>query len=201
MKLLPVNSFSKIRCLGLLACVFSMGIPGISVLSASAENPWHQDSKPLIDEPKQEPIESWSADSSNLPAGKVDDSKFPPFDEDTTLGTNLPPAAPREGTTTQYAKPPTSTESSSYSGPHTFGQRPVYPDNYSQNLYGGYGVDPYQTYRPRTQYGYQPEYQGGYYSPRYNNWGSGLPFGGYPGTGFPFGRNNNWMPFSGSGFW
>ena len=182
-----------------LFLIMIMVVSGFSILPASGQNPWHEESKPLIDDVTQDPSEenSWRGNTDTSSKGVIDESKYPPFDEDKTLGTNLP-VVPPDGVTTQYASPPTAQNTFRYPESQAYGQMPVYPGSNQRNMSGYYGNSQYPQYRPGYQSGY-PGYQRRY-GPGYGSMG-GFPFGGGNGSGFPFGGGNGWSPFSNSGFW
>ncbi len=158
------------------------------------ENPWVELSKPLISE---DPIPSlknnWRGDESSSNDEKIDESKYPPLDENVTLGTEYP-AMPPENTPSQSSIPPvTGTSVFRYPQVQDYEAVPVYPSSPQRSM-PAYGYRPTPMQRPGFQPGYPAGYGSGYNRGR-------MPFGGNQGGGFPFDMGNNWMPFSGSGFW
>ena len=178
---------------------------GLSVYSASGQNPWLEESKPLIDESDEAKIDVNSWSEKRKLEGSIDESKYPPLEEDETLGTGFYD----DRTVDKPLKdaPPAST-ADAYSDQsfdsQSLGEVPVYPGSNQRSFPDQYGNVP----QPRYRQGYQPGYQPGYWPgnggmggfPFGGNSAYGLPFGGNS-SGFPFGMGNGWMPNPGSGFW
>jgi len=180
--------------------------------SALAQNPWHSGSRPLIDEGSQLSTKrnTWQDKTQSATENEVDESKYPPLDEDRTLGT---------GEFDELAKDLNSDLSSGSSSlnnlqrfdPQILGEVPTYPG--SNRGYSGSNYGHYQNpgLNSRHQSGAWPGNRGMNNMPFGGGYGNGLPFGGGNSTGFPFGGsngsgfplggNNGWMPFSNSGFW
>ena len=194
-------------------------VPALSINSASAQNPWFEGSRPLIDEGNQVSSDKnlWSEKQKAQSADAIDESKYPPLEEDKTLGMGL--YGQPEAELTKVA-PSSLPESSQSIDPQSPGEVPVYPGSSQRSMPGHYSNRAYPSYRPGYQPGYQSGYQSGYqpgYQPGYQSgsWPGdggmgGFPFGGNSANGFPFGGNSNglpfgmgngWMPNSGTGFW
>jgi hypothetical protein len=164
-------------------------LPGISISTASAENPWHEDSRVTIDEElvSQPEEHRWSEQQEKEKA--FDESKYPPLDEDKTLGITMRsyPVPEAEPETTPPALTP---------------EEYVYPDmQYGNQAYRnpGYG---YQGYPGGYGYGGYSGYNPGGYGQRWPGSGrGGFPFGGNSWGGMPFGMGDNWMPFGSPGYW
>lgn len=196
-----------------LAIMALLVLPGLIISSASAQNPWFEGTRPLIDDGDNILSEknSWSDTKRLNSPDAIDESKYPPLEEDKTLGTGsygepLVDLAPSRDTV------PASKDPYQFYDPKALGEVPVYPGSSQQNHAGQYGNLPGPQYRQGYQQGYQHGYQPGYQSgfwpgssgmggfPFGGNSGNGFPFGGN-NSGFPFGGGNSWMPYSGSGFW
>jgi len=135
----------------------------------------------------------WREKENSLSKSKVDESMYPPLDENETLGTEYS-VLPSENIPLQGALPAVGMNRFRYPQAQDFEQIPVYPD-YSRRDFSAYSNRPY----PPHQRGYQPGYPAGY-GPGYNSMGA-FPFAGNSGGGLPFGMGNGWMPFSDTGFW
>ena len=189
-----------------LVFIMLTAMPGLSILPASGQNPWLGDDKPLIDDRSQDLSEdnTWRGKADSQSENAIDESKYPPMDENETLGTDRF-GYPAEDLTSLDTSPVTGSSDFQYPDTRTYGQMPVYPGSRQRDMSGYYGNRQYPQYRP----GYQPGYQRGYRPgngtmggfPFGGGSGSGFPLGGGSGSGFPFGGGNDWMPFSNSGFW
>ena len=167
------------------AIIMLTAVPGFSLLPVAAQNPWHEDFRVTIDEQlKDQPEDNlWSEEP---PSDKpFDESKYPPLDEDTTLGITMPvyPGVDQEPTA------PKAIEEYTYPDTQVEGQLPAYSSYPYGRQPGGY--------RPYS--GYHPGYYGSGW-PGGSGWG-GAPYGGNSWGGFPFGMGNTWMPFNSPGFW
>lgn len=204
----PFSNYSAVIVLiGLLL------VPALLINSASAQNPWFEGSRPLIDEGNQVSNDKnlWSEKQKAQSADAIDESKYPPLEEDKTLGMGIY-GQPEAEMTKAAPSLPESSQSIDRQSP---GETPVYPGSSQRSMPGHYNNRAYPSYRQ----GYRPGYQSGYWpgnggmggSPFGGNSGNGFPFGGnsgnaFPfggnsGNGFPFGMGNGWMPNSGTGFW
>jgi len=179
-------------------------VPVLSINSASAQNPWFEGSRPLIDEGNQVSSDKnlWSEKQKAQSADAIDESKYPPLEEDKTLGMGI--YGQPEAELTKMA-PSSLPESPQSIDPRSLGETPVYPRSSQRSMPGHYNNRAYPSYRQ----GYRPGYQSGYWPgnggmggfPFGGNSGNGFPFGGNSGNGSPFGMGNGWMPNSGAGFW
>ena len=185
--------------------------PGLSIYPASGENPWIDGSRPLIDEGNVANTDENTWSEKQKLEGAIDESKYPPLEEDKTLGTGF--YDDRTVDLSPKDVPSTSTADSYPSfDPQSLGEVPAYPGSNQGSMPGQYGYNPQPRYRQGYQQGYQQRYQPGYQSgywpgnrgmggfPFGGNSANDFPFGGNSG-GFPFGMGNGWMPNSGSGFW
>ena len=184
---------------------------GLSIYPASGENPWVEGGRPLIDEVNVDKTDENTWSEKQKLEGAIDESKYPPLEEDKTLGTGF--YDDRTKNLSIKDAPSASTVDSYQSfDPQSLGEIPVYPGSNQRSLQGQYGNIPQQRYRQGYQQGYQQRYQPGYQSGYWpgNSGMGGYPFGGNSTYGFPFGGNsgsfpfgmgNGWMPNSGSGFW
>ncbi|MEA1890966.1 MAG: hypothetical protein U9N50_14465 [Pseudomonadota bacterium] len=173
------------------------------------DNPWLESSRPLIDgNPILSDSNSWRASEDSFSKDEIDESKYPPLDEDETLGTSYP-VLPSERAPAQSGLPGLAGSGFHYPQAQDFEPIPVYPDNTRRDA-SAYPDRQFSSYpRGYPQRGYQPGYPTGFgqgYNPMGEfpfggNSGRGSPFGGYTGTGSPFGMGNGWMPFSGPGMW
>jgi len=175
-----------------------ISMAGFSVIPAHAQmatvNPWIESSKPLIDgNPIPSEINSWRANENSQSRDKLDESRYPPLDENEALGTKYS-VLPSENAPVQGTSPAIGGNWFRYPQAQDFEQMPVYPDNFRRD-FSAYSNRQYPPY----QRGYQPGYPTGFGS-GYNSMG-GFPFAGNSGRGFPFGMGNGWMPFSSPGFW
>jgi hypothetical protein len=167
-----------------------MLLSGFSILPASGQNPWLESDKPLIDDRNQDSSEdnTWRDKVVSEPDNEINESKYPPLDEDETLGTGQFGYS-AEDMTSQDSSSVTGGSDLRYPDAQAFGQQmPFYPGNRQQNRYGYYGNQQFPYSRP----GYRSAYPGY----RRDYW----PGSGGVG-GFPFGGGNEWMPFSYPGFW
>jgi hypothetical protein len=182
-----------------LVFILLTATPGLSILPASGQNPWLESDKPLHDDSSLDSSEdnTWRDKAVSQPENAIDVSKYPPMDENETLGTDRF-GHPAVGKTLFNSSSVTDSSDFQYPDAQAYGQVPVYPVNRQRNVPGYYGNRQYPQYRPGYQSGY-PGYQRGYW-PGNRNMG-GFPFGGGSGSGFPFGGGNGWMPFSNTGFW
>jgi hypothetical protein len=180
--------------------------------TATAQNPWLEDSRPLIDEGSQikNSDNSWQGRSDSQSTDTIDESKYPPLEEDITLGTGV------SGVSSPYdnsALSPSTVSSNmiQHSDFQPLGQIPVYPGGRQDNIvpYSAAAYPYANRYQPAYPSGGWPgssmnqrPFGAGYGSgfPFGGNNGGGLPFWGSKGNGFPYGGNNSWMPFSNTGF-
>lgn len=201
------NYFSSYGVKAVLLALIS--VSGLSVYPASGQNPWLEESKPLIDESDDSKIDVNSWSEKHKLEGSIDESKYPPLEEDKTLGTGFYD----DRTVDKPLKdaPPASTaDPYSYQSfdSQSLGEVPVYPGSNQRSFPDQYGNVTQPRYRQGYQPGYQPGYQSGYWPgnsgmsgfPFGGNSANGLPFGSNS-SGFPFGMGNGWMPNPGSGFW
>jgi len=190
-----------------LVFIMLTAMPGLSILPASGQNPWLQGDKPLLDDRSLESSEdnTWRDKAVSQPENAIDESKYPPMDENETLGTGRL-GYPAVDQTLLDTAPVTGSSDFQYPDAQAYRKKPVYPGNRQRDMSGYYGNRQYPQYRPGYQSGY-PGFQRGYWPgngtmggfPFGGGSGSGYPFGG--GSGFPFGGGNDWMPFSNSGHW
>ena len=194
------------RSMRLLVILLGLFAAAPLLHAQESDNPWNEPRLGPAEARQLAPeINTWADDAVE----NADESKFPPMDEDTTLGiepapvyspapivdapATAPATSPQTGLVTQAPVP-------SYSP--GIGYAPVVPaPGYYAPPYSGYG---------RYGGGYYPYgrgYRGGYGFPwsRPGGWGgSGWPGGGgWPGSSwgdFPFG-DTDWMPFGDSWFW
>ena len=181
-------------------------LPGFSILPASGQNPWLEGDKPLHDDRSLDLSEdhTWRDKAVSKPDNAIDESKYPPMDENETLGTDRF-GYPAVVQTLPDPSPVTGSSDFQYPDAQAYRKKPVYPDNRQRNMSGYYENRQYPQYRPGYQSGY-PGFQRGYWPgngtmggfPFGGGSGSGYPFGG--GSGFPFGGGNDWMPFSNYGY-
>ncbi|MCK5360709.1 MAG: hypothetical protein KAJ95_08780 [Gammaproteobacteria bacterium] len=190
--------------------------------SAFAQNPWQSGSRPLIDEGSQISTKrnTWQDKTQSATADEFDESKYPPLDENRTLGTGeFDELTKNPGSA--FTSGPSSLDTLQQFDPQSLGEVPTYPG--SSRSYSGSNYDYYQNpgLSNRYQSGAWSGNRGMNNSPFGGGYGNGFPFGGngsgfpfggsngsaFPfsggnGSGFPFGGGNNgWMPFSNSGFW
>ncbi len=196
-----------------IASIIMIAIAGFSASIACAQtqtdNPWLESSRPLIDgNPILSDSNSWRASEDSLSKDKIDESMYPPMDENETLGTNYP-VLPSERAPAQSTSSGVAGSGFHYPQAQDFEPIPVYPDNTRRDA-SAYPGRQFSSYpRGYPQRGYQPGYSTGFgqgYNPMGGvpfggNSGRGSPFSGYTGSGSPFGMGNGWMPFSGSGMW
>ena len=73
-------------CKTMLIVVFSFSLEMTSVNSAIAQNPWLSESRPLIEEAGQLETKrnTWQDKNQSKTANEIDESKYPPFEEDKT---------------------------------------------------------------------------------------------------------------------
>lgn len=167
-----------------------MMLSGFSILPASGQNPWIESDNSLIDDSSQDTSEdnTWRDKPVPEPENSINESKYPPLDEDETLGTGYFGYSAEE-MTPQDSSSVTGGSVVRYPDAQAYGQQmPVYPGSRQQNWDGYYGDQQFPYSRP----GYRPAYPGY----RRGYW----PGNGSAG-GFPFGGGNDWMPFSYPGFW
>jgi len=215
-----------------LVFVMLIAVQVLLINSSSAENPWTEGDRSLVDEgnPASSDRNSWIKKDSSLSVDGVDESKYPPLEEDKVLGTGI---YGDSATDNSFAIEPgsSSTDAFQYYDPQSLGSMPVYPGSSQGNAGNYYSNNQMPPIRNRYQPAYRPGYGSGYgsgyrrpgygsrYRPGYSGMsgfpfgsgnsgfpfsgsnGSGFPFGGGNGSGFPFGGGNGFMPFSNSGFW
>ena len=202
-----------------LVFIMLSAMPGLSILPASGQNPWLEGDKPLLDDRSLDSSEdhTWRDKAASKPDNAIDESKYPPMDENETLGTDRF-GYPAVDQTLPDPSPVTGSSDFQYPDAQAYRKKPVYPDNRQRDMSGYYGNRQYPQYRPGYQSGY-PGYQSGYPGYQRGFWpgnggrggfpfgggsGSGFPFGGDSGSGFPFGGDSgSGFPFgggSGSGF-
>jgi len=199
--------------------VFAMmiAVQVLLVNASSAENPWTEGDRPLIDEGNQASTDrnTWIKKNNSLNVDGIDESKYPPLEEDKVLGTGIYSESAADNS---FGMEPgsSSIDTIQYYDPQSLGQMPVYPDSSQGDTGSYYSNNRIPPIRNRYEPSYRPGYRSGYgsgygsgYRPGYSGmsgfpFGSGnggFPFGGSNGSGFPFGGGNGFMPFSNSGFW
>ena len=196
-----------------LVFVMLISVQVLLINSSSAENPWTEGDRSLVDEgnPASSDRNSWIKKDSSLSVDGIDESKYPPLEEDKVLGTGI---YGDSATDNSFAIEPgsSSTDTFQYYDPQSLGSIPVYPGSSQGNAGNYYSNNQMPPVRNRYQPAYRPGYGSGYgsgYRPGYSGMSgfpfgggnSGFPFGGSNGSGFPFGGGNGFMPFSNSGFW
>ncbi|MFW2438036.1 MAG: hypothetical protein ACN4GR_01545 [Arenicellales bacterium] len=181
-----------------LVFIMLTAMPGFSILPASGQNPWLESDKPLIDDRGLDLSKenSWREKADSQPEDAIDESKYPPMDENETLGTDRF-GYPAVDQALQDSKPVTGSSDFQYPDAQPYRKKPIYPGNRQQSMPGYYENRQYPQYRPGYQSGY-PGDQRGFWPG--NGGMRGFPFGGGSGSGFPFGGGNDWMPFSNSGY-
>jgi uncharacterized membrane protein YgcG len=194
-----------------LIFIMLTAMPGFSILPASGQNPWLESDKPLLDDRSLDSSEdnTWRDKTVSQPDNAIDESKYPPMDENETLGTDrfgypavdqtLLDSSPVTGSSDFQYPDAQAYRKKQYPDAQAYRKKPVYPDSRQRNMPGYYGNRQYPQYRPGYQSGY-PDFQRGY-GPGNGNMG-GFPFGGGSGSGFPFGGGSG-SPFGGgpgSGF-
>jgi len=205
-------------CRAIMVFIVLQMLVGMSISSASAQNPWFESNQPLIDEGNQPISErnSWSGAKGVQSADAIDESKYPPLEEDETLGTGFYSAPAEDLPAKSTPSSPAGESYKSYSQ-QSLGEIPVYPGTHQGGFQSQYGNRPYSGYNQ----GFQPGYPSGPWPGNNgmsgfpfggnssnglpfggNSYGNGFPFGGNSyGNGMPFGMGNGWMPNSGTGFW
>jgi hypothetical protein len=198
-----------------LVFVMLIAVQVLLINSSSAENPWTEGDRSLVDEgnPASSDRNSWIKKDSSLSVDGIDESKYPPLDEDMTLGTGIFGGSAAENS---FASEPSSSSSDTiqYYDPQSLGSIPVYPGSSQGNAGNYYNNNQIPPIRNRYQPAYRPGYGAGYgsgYRPGYGaGYGSGYRPGygagygsgyrpGYSGmSGFPFGSGNSGFPFGGS---
>ena len=69
-----------------LVFIMLTALPGLSILPASGQNPWLQGDKPLHDDRSLDLSEdhTWRDKAVSKPDNAIDESKYPPMDENET---------------------------------------------------------------------------------------------------------------------
>lgn len=219
MKLVQLHRSFNSSCKTMMALVLSFSCGMVLINSASAQNPWLAADRPLIEEGSQLSTNRNTWQDKTLPKeeGVFDESKYPPLEEEETLGTGVYGELP-ENTAKVPLPDYASSDGLQRFDTRALGEIPTYPGSsrgYSGGNYGRYqnpGLN--NRYQTGNQSGFWPGNSGMYGMPFGGGSGSGFPFSGGngsgsplgwgngSGSGFPFGGGNNgWMPFSNSGFW
>jgi hypothetical protein len=176
-----------------------LSICTVSPLPLYAENPWHDDSRVIIDNDlANKPEKNMWSEQKKLD-NAVDPNLYPPLDEDLTLGITMPAYPGVEQKNTQpsttvpeYQYPSEQPQQNQYSG------NPDYPyggyrGGYAGRPYAGYQNRPFGSAWPGSNFWGGAPFGG-------DSWG-GAPYGGNSWGSMPFGMGDSWMPFGGPGFW
>lgn len=213
MKLVQFTRNFNSSCKAMIMIALPFACQMALVKTASAENPWTASSRPLIEEGNQLSTKrnTWQDKSLSQDVSEYDESKYPPLEEDKTLGTGVY-GVPIEDSALDTMPSYSSSDKLQRFDPQSLGDIPNYPGN----SYQGYSDRNIPNYRTpgqmnNNQSGFWPGNRGMNSMPFGGGSGSGFPFpggssgfpftGGNGGSGSPMGGNNGWMPFSNSGFW
>jgi hypothetical protein len=212
-KFLQYSPAIKLSCKYMMVITLSLSSGLVLSNSASAQNPWLSGSSPLIEEGSQLSTKrnTWQDKTKSATADEIDESKYPPLDEDRTLGTGQFDEL-AEDLDSGLNSGSSNLDSLQQFDPQSLGEVPTYPGRSRGYPGSNYGQFQNPGLNSRYQSGAWPGNRGMNNLPFGNGYGNGLPFGGGNSSGFPFGGgngsgfpfgggNNGWMPFSNSGSW